>query len=167
MPIQTCLKHSNPSIYWNVTNPSTVHVHLWPFSCITHVNDKEGAYISCIAIGKLERQVCKASSVEQIGDFWNRNPVQNFLSVIRSDPNPVDLSKYLIQSGLYLKKKLWLSNLLQWSMQFGYPCLIRLSFFQNPVQPDPVLRGRIRLDRDPETGSCLTQKASHCDRKQQ
>jgi len=72
-------------------------------------------------------------SVEQIGDFWDPNPVQNFLSVIRSDPNPVDLSKYLIKWGLY-PKKLWLSVLLQWSMQFGYPYLIRLSFFQNPVQ---------------------------------
>jgi len=42
-----------------------------------------------------------ATSVEQIGDFWNHTPVQNFVSVIRSDPNPVHLSKYLIQSGLY------------------------------------------------------------------
>jgi len=49
-------------------------------------------------------QHCACNSVEQIGDFWNPNPVQNFFSVIRSDPNPVDLSKYLIQSGLYLKK---------------------------------------------------------------
>ena len=45
-------------------------------------------------------------SVEQIGDFFNPNPVQNFLSVIPSDPNPVDLLKYLIQSGLYPKKTL-------------------------------------------------------------
>jgi len=40
------------------------------------------------------------SSVEQIGDFCNPNPVQNFRLEIRSDPNPLDLSKYLIQSGL-------------------------------------------------------------------
>jgi len=33
------------------------------------------------------------SSVEQIGYFWNPNPDQNLLSVIRSDPNPVDLPK--------------------------------------------------------------------------
>jgi len=46
------------------------------------------------------------SSVEQIGDFRNPNPVQNFHSVIRSDPNPVDLSEYLIQSGLYPKNAL-------------------------------------------------------------
>ena len=46
-----------------------------------------------------------SSSVQQIGDFWNPNPVQNFLLVIRSDPNPVDMSKYLIQSGLYPKKR--------------------------------------------------------------
>jgi len=65
--------------------------------------------------------------------FCNPNPVQNFHWVIRSEPNPVDLSKYLIQSGLY-KKKLWLSMLLQWSTQFGYPYLIRLSFFRNPVR---------------------------------
>jgi len=44
------------------------------------------------------------TSVELIGDFWNPNPVQNILSVTRSDPNPVDLSKYLIQSGLHPKK---------------------------------------------------------------
>jgi len=43
------------------------------------------------------------SSVEQIEDFCNPNPVQNFHCVIRSDPNPVDLFKYLIQSGLYPK----------------------------------------------------------------
>jgi len=40
-------------------------------------------------------------SVEQIGDFGNLNPVQNFLWVIWSDLNPVHLFKYLIQSGLY------------------------------------------------------------------
>ena len=51
-----------------------------------------------------DRWAC--NSVEQIGDFWNPNLAQNFLSVIRSDPNPVDLSKYLIQSGLYPKKTL-------------------------------------------------------------
>jgi len=59
---------------------------------------------------------------------------KNFIWIIRSDPIPMDLSKYLIQSDLY-PKKLWLSSLLQWSVQFGYPYLIRLSFFQNPVQP--------------------------------
>jgi len=74
-----------------------------------------------------------ANSVEQIGDFWNPNPVQNFLSTIRSDPNPADLSKYLIQSCLYPKKSLikdytavinavWIS--------ISYP----VEFFQNPVQ---------------------------------
>ena len=40
-------------------------------------------------------------SVEQIGDFFNPNPVQNFHLVIRSDPNPENLSEFLIQSGLY------------------------------------------------------------------
>jgi len=44
------------------------------------------------------------TSVEHIGDFWNPNPVQNFLSEIRSYPNSVDLSKYLIQPGLYPEK---------------------------------------------------------------
>ena len=45
-------------------------------------------------------------SVDQIGDFCNPNPIQNFYWVIRSDPNPVYLSKYLIQSGLYPKNPL-------------------------------------------------------------
>jgi len=44
-----------------------------------------------------------ACSVEQIEYSCNPNPVQNFHSVIRSDPNPVDLSKYLIPSGLHKK----------------------------------------------------------------
>jgi len=41
-------------------------------------------------------------------------------------------------------------------MQFGYPYLIRFSFFKIQSNPDPVLNCRIRLDRDPETGSCST-----------
>jgi len=72
-------------------------------------------------------------SVEQIGDFCNPNPVQNFHWVIRSDPNPVDLSKYLIQSSLYPKNSLikhytavmnavWIST--------SDP----VEFFRNPVQ---------------------------------
>jgi len=40
------------------------------------------------------------TSVEQIWDFCNPNPVQNFFWVIRSDSNPVDLFKYFIQSSL-------------------------------------------------------------------
>jgi len=39
-------------------------------------------------------------------------------------------------------------------MQFGYPYLIRLSFFE--IQSDPVLNCKIWLDHDPETGSFLT-----------
>jgi len=41
-------------------------------------------------------------------------------------------------------------------MQFGYPYLIRLSFFKIQANPDPVLKCRIWLDRDPETGSYST-----------
>jgi len=44
------------------------------------------------------------TSVEQIEDFCDPNPVQYFQCRIQSDPNPVALSKYLIQSGLYPKK---------------------------------------------------------------
>jgi len=36
-------------------------------------------------------------------------------------------------------------------MQFGYPYLIRLSFFEIQSDPDPVLNCKIRLDRDPTT----------------
>jgi len=74
------------------------------------------------------------ASVERIGDFCDPNPAQYFQCVIQSDPNPVALSKYLIQSGLY-PKKLWLSIRLQWSTQFGYPYPIRWRYFRNPVQP--------------------------------
>ena len=94
-----------------------------------------------------------STSVEQTGDFCNPNPVQNFRWVIRSNPKLVDLSKYLIQFGLY-QKKIWFSIFLQWSMQFAYPYLIQLSFFEIQSDQDPVLNCRIRLDRDPETGSC-------------
>jgi len=94
------------------------------------------------------------SSVEQIGDFGNPNPVQKFNWIIRSVPNPLDLSKYLIQSGIYPKKISDLSVLLQSPMQLGYPNLIRLSFLEIQSDPDPVLNCRIRLDRDPATGSC-------------
>jgi len=41
-------------------------------------------------------------------------------------------------------------------MQFGYPYLIRLSFFKIQSSPDPVLECRIRLDCDQGTGSCST-----------
>ena len=47
------------------------------------------------------------SSVERIEDFCDPNPVQHFKCVIQSDPSPVTLSKYLIQSGLYPKKTLF------------------------------------------------------------
>jgi len=73
------------------------------------------------------------ASVEEIGDFCNPNPVQNFHWVIRSELNLIHLSKYSIQSGLY-PKKLWLSISLQWLIQFRYPYRIRLSFFRNPVR---------------------------------
>ena len=42
--------------------------------------------------------------------FSNPNPVHTFYWVIRTDPNPVVLSKYMIQSSLCPKKKLLLSN---------------------------------------------------------
>jgi len=66
---------------------------------------------SALKIGILNQIFCLLSiqavsdvgpypSVEQIGDFCNPNPVQNFHCAIRSDPNPVELPKYLIQIGL-------------------------------------------------------------------
>jgi len=57
---------------------------------------------------------------------------------------------------VYIRKNLWLRIILQWSMQFGYPYHIRLSFFKIQSNPDPVLKCRSRLDHDPETGSCST-----------
>jgi len=92
-------------------------------------------------------------SVEQTGDFCNPYPVQIFPWVIRSFPISVDLSKYFIQFGLN-PKKLLLSILLQWSIQFGYHIWSGWVFFK--TQSDPVLNCRIRLDRDPGTGSCST-----------
>jgi len=95
------------------------------------------------------------SCVEQIGDVCNPNPVQTFLSVIRSDPIPVDLSKYLIQSGLYLKK----------TSDLAFTAVIHavwistsdpIEFFQNPVQPGSGSEVQNPLDCDPETGSCST-----------
>jgi len=42
--------------------------------------------------------------VEPIEDFCNPNPFQYFQCPIQSNPNLEALSKYLIQSGLYLRK---------------------------------------------------------------
>jgi len=44
--------------------------------------------------------------VERIEVFCDPNPDQYFHCVIQYDPNSVALSKYLIQSGLYLKQTL-------------------------------------------------------------
>ena len=58
---------------------------------------------SCAWCGSLDFECCFSvwntfsrfdllyACVEQIGDFCNPNPVQNFLWVNRSDPNPVDV----------------------------------------------------------------------------
>ena len=72
-------------------------------------------------------------SVEQIGGFCNPNPVQNFHWVIRSDPNPVDLSKYLVQSGLHPKKHHWQA------FYFSDQCSLDIHIgsgwvFRNPVR---------------------------------
>ena len=74
------------------------------------------------------------SSVEQIGNFWNPDPVQNFLSVIRSDPNPVDLSKYLMQSGLYPKRTL-IKHFTAVINAVWISISDPVEFFQNPGQP--------------------------------
>ena len=93
-------------------------------------------------------------SVEQIGDFCNPNPVQNFHWVFWSDPNPVDLSKYFIQSGLNPKKPLAFYCSDQCSLDIhiwsGWV------FFEIQSNPDPVLNCRNRLDGDPQTKSCST-----------
>jgi len=43
--------HLNPSIYWNLANLnpnlSRLRVHLWSFSCIGHVKDKEAYFFCC------------------------------------------------------------------------------------------------------------------------
>ena len=92
---------------------------------------------------------CK-NSVEQIGELCNPNPVQMFHWVIRyTYPN-------IWSNLLCIRKTLWLSILLQWSMQFGYPYLIWLSFFEMQSDPHPVLNRRIQIDRNLEAGSCST-----------
>jgi len=40
---------------------------------------------------------------------------------------------------VYVRKKFWLNILQQWSVQCGYPYLIRLSLFKIQSNPDPVL----------------------------
>ena len=95
------------------------------------------------------------TSVEHIGDFWNPNPVQNFLSEIRSYPNSVDLSKYLIQSGLYPEK----NSDKHFTAVTCAPWISisdQVEVFSIQSNLDPVLKCRIRLDCDPETGSCST-----------
>jgi len=52
--------------------------------------------ISCV---RLKNILSVCISVERIEDFCDPNPVQYFQCVIQSDPNPVALSNYLIQSG--------------------------------------------------------------------
>ena len=94
-------------------------------------------------------------STDQIGDFCNPNPFQNFHWIIKSDPNPLDLSKYLIQWGLCPKK-----TLIGHSTSVINAVWISISdlveFFQNPVRTGFGSECRIRLDRDPQTGSCST-----------
>jgi len=92
-------------------------------------------------------------SVERIKEICNPNPVQNFHCVIQSDPNPLLLPKYLIQSG-FIKKALikHLTDSDQCSLDI---CISSGSVFFK-IQFDPVVNCRIRLDRDSETGSCST-----------
>ena len=72
--------------------------------------------------------------------------------VIRSDPNPVDLSKCFIQSGLCPK-----TTLIKDFTAVINAVWISIS---DPIEiqsnPDPILNCRTRLDRDPEAGSCST-----------
>ena len=92
------------------------------------------------------------------------NKLENFAVLIQSkiffelsSPILIRLTCPNIWSNpVCIRKKLWLSILVQWSMQFGYPYLIRLSLFKIKSNPDPFLKCRIRLDRDPETGPCST-----------
>jgi len=106
-------------------------------------------------LGSRAEGTSQSISVEQTGDFWNPNPVQNFPWVIRSNPNPVNLSKYLIQSGLYPKKTL-IEHFTAVINAVWISISDPVEFFQNPANPDLVLKCRIRLDHDPETRSSST-----------
>jgi len=85
---------------------------------------------SALKIGILNQNFCLLSiqavsdvgpypSVEQIGDFCNPNPVKNFHCATRSDPNPVELPKYLIQIGLPDRLKLFQGHFFQWGTVSG------------------------------------------------
>jgi len=50
------------------------------------------------------RHLSVPTSTGWIGNFCNPNPVQYFHCEIQSDPNPIVLSKNLIQFGFYPKK---------------------------------------------------------------
>ena len=78
----------------------------WPVAAIHGHQRWAGGHVAmypgcrCKAKFLTSHHVRMHSSVEQIRDFCNPYPVQNFDSAIRSDPNPVELSIYLIQNGL-------------------------------------------------------------------
>ena len=108
-------------------NSCTLHNH--SISEIAH--SPQRSLRSCNTFSKVAEVY---SSVEQIGYFRNPNPVQNFLWVIRSDPNPVDLSKYLIQSGLYPKNPL-IKHITAVISAVWISISDPVEFVKNPVQP--------------------------------
>jgi len=63
-------------------------------------------YNHYLHLGNGSKKFGKQSSVERMEDFCDPNPVQYFQCVIQSNPNPVALSKYFIQTGLYPKNPL-------------------------------------------------------------
>jgi len=66
----------------------------------------------------------------------------------------VGLGLSFYKLGLDLDRKIWQSAHLCNAIWISKSDPVK--FFQNPVQPDPVLKCTIRFDRDPETGSCST-----------
>jgi len=70
------------------------------------------------------------SSVEQIGDFWNPNPVQNVHWVIRSDLNPAEMST----------DQDWIGLDQNWSQFWPDQDCIGLQFFWKLVDQDWIGR---------------------------
>jgi len=79
-----------------------------------------------------------------------------FHCAIQSNPNPVVLPKYLIQSGLSRENSSDQTS--DCSDQQSLAIHIRSGWVFFEIQSDsiPVINCRIRLDRDPATGSCST-----------
>jgi len=150
-------KHKQPTLHFQWLTKTFI---ICSFKFLLLVRDKSNKLFQRRPNGKCLRTTVLTDpvliSVEQIEDFCHPNAVQDFRWEIQSDPNPVDLSKYLIQSDLYPKKTLIKHFFCSVQLTLDIHIISGGVFSKSSSIRVPVLNCRIRLDLDPETGSCST-----------